>query len=236
MTKHPVRVALAVAACASGATLAVSSVASASTLPRGFLQAQAQLEHQLSSRVEQLAQLSKDVSNAAALTAGDKSTLAARLVASTTSINGLVSQVPSDTTMAELRAARKTMIQGNRVFAVLTPQVFEVIEADAVGVQVTSFQAGEPALQADVRNLIGQPGYKDALVHYDGYVAAVNRAATGASDVSARVLGQLPQDFPRDIHVFVGANRQLLSADIALAHASYDASIVGLASGGYTGS
>ena len=49
-------------------------------------------------------------------------------------------------------------------------------------------------------------------------------------------MAQLPQDFPGDTHVFVDANHQLLAADIALARANYDASIIGLAAGGYSGS
>jgi hypothetical protein len=35
--------------------------------------------------------------------------------------------------------------------------------------------------------------------------------------------------------VFVNQNRQILDANIALAYAAYDASIIGLASDGYTG-
>jgi hypothetical protein len=50
------------------------------------------------------------------------------------------------------------------------------------------------------------------------------------------VIAQLPGDFPRDTSVFVNANHKLLDADIALARANYNASIIGLASGGYAGS
>jgi cell division protein FtsB len=239
MTKHPIRIALAGAALAGGATLAAPSIASA-TKPvapgANFTAAQQKVEQQLAARVKELQELSSDVTNAKSLTPADASTLAARLAAATQSIGALVTEVPSDTTFAELATARRTMIQGNRVFAVLMPQVFEVIEADTAAAQVTTMQAGEAALQGEVSALSGEVGYGAASNHYKAYVAEVTRAATATSRVSTTVMAQVASDFPHDIHVFVNANRQLLDANIALAHASYDASLVGLASGGYSGS
>ena len=78
--------------------------------------------------------------------------------------------------MAELRAAQKSMIQENRVFAVLTPQVFEVIEADTVFAEAASLQSSEAALLAEIDTLQGQPGYANALKHDTAYVAQVNLA------------------------------------------------------------
>jgi hypothetical protein len=66
-------------------------------------------------------------------------------------------------------------------------------------------------------------------------VKAVNNASVDSNDVATEVLAQTPADYPGDTHVFVRANRELLAAGIALAHASYDASVIGLATGGYTG-
>ena len=138
--------------------------------------------------------------------------------------------------MAELRAAQESMIQGNRVFAVLTSQVFEVIEADTVAAQAATLQSGEAALLAEIDTLQGQPGYANALKHDSAYVTQVNLTAADSAHVSTVVIAQLPQNFPGDTHVFVNANHQLLTADIALARANYDASVIGLASGGYSGS
>lgn len=233
--KHPIRISLAGAALVSGAALAAPATASATTPTAGFTQAQQKIEQKLASRVDQLRALSTDVTKATTLSASDASTLAARLTTETSSINTLVVTVPTDTTMTELRKARKTMIEGNRVFAVLTPQVFEVIEADSTASQVTTLQAGEAALQSSANSLAGEPGYRNAVNHYDRYVTAVNRAALDSAHVSETVIAQMPDDFPRDTHVFVSANRQLLTADVALAHANYDADVIGLASGGYTG-
>lgn len=187
--------------------------------------------------MSQLGVLTKDVTSAAtALGSSDASTLAALLSAATTNINALVTQVPNETTMLELRAAQKSMIQENRVFAVLTPQVFEVIEADTVAVQAKTLMAGEGTLSGEIGTLAGQPGYANALKHDTAYVADVNLAANDSAHVSTVVIAQVPQDFPGDTHVFVNANHQLLAADIALARANYEASVIGLASGGYLGS
>ncbi len=230
------RTVAATTALVAAAALATPAVAAASVTPEGFATAQQNLEHQLSARLDQLRQLSADVTKATTLTTGDASTLAARLAAATTSMTTLAAQVPTDTTLAELRAARVTMIRDNRVYAVLTPQVFEVIEADAVQSQVQTLQADEPALQSAVENLVGQVGYRAATARDQAFVVAVDRASALASRVSLTVLAQTPRDFPRDVSVFLHANRQLLNAEIALAHASYNQSLVGLASGGYTGS
>ena len=234
---HPVQLGVAAAVIASGSFLfAMSAGASTAASSSKITQLQQKLEQQLTYRVNQLQVLSTDVTKATSLTPSDASTLAARLTAATASINTLLAQVPNDNTMAELRAAQQTMIQGNRVFAVLTPQVFQVIEADTIAAQAATMQAGEPALLAEINTLEGQPGYANALKHDTAYVAQVNLAAADSEHVSTVVIAQLPQDFPGDTQVFVNANHQLLDADIALARANYDASVIGLASGGYTGS
>src|ERR1039457_1700558 len=234
---HPIRLGIAGAVIASGSFVFATSAGASTSAPSSKItQLQQQLEQQLTYRVNQLQVLSTDVTKATALTPSDASTLAARLTAATASINSLLAQVPNDTTMAELRAVQKTMIKGNRVFAVLTPQVFQVIEADTVAAQAATLQAGETALLAEINTLQGQPGYANALKHDTAYVAQVNLAAADSAHVSTVVIAQLPQDFPGDTHVFVNANHQLLTADIALARANYDASVIGLASGGYTGS
>lgn len=230
---------LASAALVAGSALALPGIASAGTTHRAqasFGKAQARLEQQLAYRAADLQRLTADVAGAKTLTPAHAATLGARLGTESASIAALGARVPGDTTLAQLRADRAAMLKDNRVYAVMTPQVFETIEADAVAAQVASLQANEASLQSSVTALSGQPGYHTALVHYNWYVKAVDHAAAVSANVTAAVLVQTPQDFPRDTHVFVRSNRALLDADLALAHATYDASVVGLASGGYTGS
>ena len=233
------RVGLAASMLAGGSALLVPNIASASVQhrwhPHNFASNQAELESQLASRVTQLARLGTDVTGAKSLTTTHATALTTNVNTATSNIDALVTKVPTDTTLAQLNADRASMIRQNRVFAVLTPQVFQTIEADVIAAQVTTLQAGEASLLSAVNGLVGQHGYTNALNHYTAFVRLVNVASLDSTNVATRVLAQVPQDFPRDTEVFVHANKALLNADIALAHANYDASVIGLASGGYTG-
>ena len=193
------------------------------------------LLHQLQLRSTQLANLSKEVSAATALTPGDQGALEQKLATTTTSINGLLQAVPTDT-RAQLRVAARTMMVQNRVFAVLTPQVYEVIASDTVAGQAAALASEEAALQAQVTADQGQVGYRNAVAYDGAFVRSVSAAQAGTARVSATLLAQVPQDYPRDRGVFVRSNRQILGAAEALARASYDKTLIALATNGYTGS
>lgn len=229
-------VAMLAGALAGSVLLAVPGAAEEGRHAKTFATAQKLLEAQLSARVAQLDRLSADVSGATTLTAAHSATLDTSIAAAQSSIDALAAKVPTDTTKAELRTDRRTMIRENRVFAVLTPQVFETIGADAVAAQVTALRNEEPGLLAAVNALVGEHGYANALRHYTQFVTLVNRASLKSTNIANRVLAQSPANYPHDVHAFVGANHGLLAANIAIAHADYDATVVGLASGGYTGS
>jgi hypothetical protein len=206
-----------------------------STTSASFATAQKALEVQLANRATQLQHLVADVSGATSLSASASTTLQARLLAEETSINSLVAKVPTDINRAELNADRSSMLKDNRVYAVMSPQVFEMIEASVVANQVTTLQANESTLQSEVASLVGLPGYENALNHYDNYVARLSNWSTRIVNVEAAVIAQTPQGYPANTKNFVAENHQILNANIALAYAAYDASIIGLATGGYTG-
>jgi hypothetical protein len=233
--KRGVQAALAAATVAGAFFVASAGVASAAPSQR-FVNAQKKLELQLANRVSQLGRLSTDISSAKSLTSAHATVLSNAVSTASNNINALVLKVPNDTTWAALRADQESMYRANRVYAVITPQVFQTIEADSIAAQVATFEANEATLQTSVNDLIGQPGYKNALRHFESFVKSVNSAATASNKVDAEVLAQVPADYPGDTYVFVHANRELLSADLALAHAAYDETVIGLASGGYTGS
>lgn len=224
---------LAVAAAA--VTPALAGATSSAAGAAGTSQLEQHLMAQLQLRQTQLTNLTNDVTSAKTLTPADQASLEQKLTEATTSIDGLVQSVPNDD-RAQLRAAERTMIRDNRVFLVLTPQVYEVIESDTVASQAGALEAQEPALEQAVAATSGKVGYKNALDHYQAFVAAVGRAQAETSRVSEGLLDQTPEMYPRDRHVFVRANRQILAASDALARASYDETIVALATGGYTGS
>ncbi|MGA7835619.1 MAG: hypothetical protein WCA31_10485 [Acidimicrobiales bacterium] len=201
-----------------------------------FVAAQKALEAQLANRATQLQHLAADVTAATSLSASASSTLQARLSTEESSINSLIAKVPTDTTRAELNADRTAMLRDNRVYAVMSPQVFEMIDASVVAGQVTTMQGNESTLQTEAASLVGLPGYENALNHYNNYVARLSNWSSKILTVEGIVLAQTPQGYPGNTKVFVNQNHQILDANIALAYAAYDASIIGLASGGYTGS
>jgi hypothetical protein len=207
------------------------------TIPSpSFIAAQKALEVQLANRATQLGHIVADVTAATSLSASATLTLQARLSTEQSSINSLIAKVPTDTTRAELNADRSAMLRDNRVYAVMSPQVFEMIEASVVASQVTVMQANEPTLLSETASIVGLPGYKNAVSHYNNYVARLLNWSTRIVSVESIVLAQTPQGFPGNTKVFVAQNQRILDANIALAYAAYDASIIGLATGGYTGS
>ena len=212
-----------------------SSTTSTTTPSPSFIAAQQKLEGELANRVSRLTHLDNDVTAATSLSSNVSLTLQARLSTEEASINALVAKVPTDTTWAQLDADRAAMYKDNRVYAVMSPQVFEEIEASLVAGQVTTMQGNQTTLQTEVASLVGLPGYQNALNHYNNYVLRLSNWSTRIVTVEATVLAQTPSDFPGDTNVFVTANHQILDANIALAYAAYDASIIGLASGGNTG-
>jgi hypothetical protein len=142
-TKRTVLTGIAGAALAGGSLLAVPGIASASVRPNTFATAKVQLEQQLTNRTSQLGRLGTDVTAAAgkSLTPAHAAALNASIAAATAHIASLTTSVQGATTGAQLRADAASMVKQNRVYAVLTPQVFETIEADAIAAQVVTFQA-----------------------------------------------------------------------------------------------
>jgi hypothetical protein len=222
---------------AAYATSTTSTTSTTTTAPSAsFLTAQQALESQLTGRVTRLQHLLADVTGATSLSASASSVLQARLSTEESSINALVAKVPTDTTRAEINADRVAMLKDNRVYAVMSPQVFEMIEASVAANQVTAMQGNESTLQTETASIVGLPGYQNALNHYNNYVARLSNWAARIMTVEGIVIAQTPQGFPGNTRSFVSENHEILDANIALAYAAYDASIIGLATGGYTGS
>jgi len=217
--------------------IAYAAPTTTTTVPSAsFIAQQKALELQLANRATQLGHLTADVTAATTLSGSTSAVLQARLLTEGTSINALIAKVPNDTTKAELNADRAAMLKDNRVYAVMSPQVFEMIEASVVAGQVTTMQGNESTLQSEVNSIVGLPGYKNALNHYNNYVTRLSNWSVKIVNVEEIVLAQTPQGYPGNTKVFAAQNHRILNANIDLAYAGYDASIIGLATGGYTGS
>jgi len=235
MVSSKVRALLGGAVVLSG-TFGVAAAAGASPTSARFQQAQQALEQQLANRVTQLSHLVSDVAGAASLTTTDRNVLNARLATEQADINALVAKVPTDTTFAQLNSDRSAMLKDNRVYAVMTPQIFVTIGADTAAGQAATLTANEGTLASEVASLTGLPGYQNALNHYNNYVKRLDHVTTTMADVAARVLAQTPQGYPHNTHVFVNGNHSVLNANLSIAYATYDASVIAMAAGGYTGS
>jgi hypothetical protein len=236
ITMRTVAVVTVVAAMSVGIPAAAFASSTTAAPSASLIAARQALEAKLATRATRLQHLSSDVTGATTLATSVSLTLQARLSSEEASINSLIAKVPTDTTRAELNTDNAAMLNDNRVYAVMSPQVFEMIEASVVAGQVTTMQGNESTLQSEVTSLVGLPGYPNALRHYSNYVARISNWASKIVTVQGSVLAQTPQGFPGNTNVFVTANHQILNANIALAYAAYDANIIGLASGGYTGS
>ena len=233
--KRTFQVGLASAVLAGGSLFGLPGFAWGSLRPHSFASEQKQLERQLADRAAQLGRLGTDVSGAKKLTSAHALALDARSADADQLLNALIAKVPTDTTQAQLNSDKASVLQVNQAFAVLTPQVFETIEADAITAEATTLQADEPTLQSLASSLVGQGGYKNALDHDVALVKSVNQAIKDSRDVATVILAQTRSEFPGDTQVFLHTNKDLLNSGTALANASYDESIIGLALGGYTG-
>jgi hypothetical protein len=237
-TRSFVAFALVVAMGIGIPTIAYADTTTTTTIApsASFIASQKALETQLANRATQLGHLVSDVTAATTLSATVSATLQARLLTEQASINALIAKVPNDTTKAQLNADRAAMLKDNRVYAVMSPQVFEMIEASVVAGQVTVMQGNESTLQSEVTSIVGLPGYKNALNHYNNYVTRITNWSAKIVNVESIVLAQTPQGYPGNTKVFAAQNHRILNANIDLSYAAYDASIIGLATGGYTGS
>ena len=238
MSTRTLRKGIAASVLSAGALVGLSGGAAfASPTHHSFSVAQQQkLEAQLAVRVTGLAHLAADVSGATSLTPAHAALLSARIATEQANINALVIKVPTDTTNAQLNSDRAAMYQDNRVFAVMTPQVFETINADSAAAQLATLQKNEATLATEVSSLTGQPGYQNAVNHLNNYMTRIGRESTTLSNLVISVLAQQPSGYPGNQHFFVRANHEILQADVAIAYANYDASVIALATGGYTGS
>lgn len=186
------------------------------TNPATFAQLQAKLEAQLAARQTQLATLTTDVSKSTTLTTSDAATLSSRLATETSNIAALIAKVPSDTTIAELRADQQAMFKDNRVFVVMSPQVLLTIAADTVGAKAAAILSHGPTITAALAARVDDKGYARAEELFAYSTAKATVAESQMTSVSAEVLAQTPAGWPGNAHVFVTARIGILRGRIDL--------------------
>lgn len=154
----------------------------------------------LQARVQTLAELTSSVNGDKNLSSQDRSTLSGLLAHETSGINQLLAQVqaatPQNTTIAQLRADAKEMVDHYRVYLVMARQVHLTEAADAETAVETRIENRESRIQAAIQKAGNPP---DAVQAYNDLVTQVTHAtqATGSADIPS-VLAVTPDGYPAD--------------------------------------
>jgi hypothetical protein len=222
----PAVLAVALTAVASLGFVPAAAADPTTTNPATFAQLQATLEAQLAARQVQLTKLTAAVSASTTLSASDAAALQSSLSAETSNIDALVASVPTETTIAELRADQQAMFRDNRVFAVMTPQVNLTIAADTVDANAGKILAGDPTIEAALTARQSDDGYARAAGLFAESTAHATVAQSAMTSQSATVLAQTAAGFPGNEHFFVQARIEILRGRIDLIRARADLGLV----------
>lgn len=171
----------------------------------------------LQARVRTLARLTTSVNNDKTLSPQDKNALNSRLSSETRGIGQLLATAeaatPQNTTIAQLRADAKEMVDNYRVYLVMSRQVHLTEAADAQTSAEIKIESNESRIDAAIR-MAGNP--PAAVAAYNDLVRQVASATTATGDARIpAVLAVTPQGYPGD-------EGPLLSARTALGQAHTD--------------
>jgi hypothetical protein len=154
----------------------------------------------LQARVQTLAKLTTSVNNDETLSPQDKSALSGLVANETNGINQLLATVqaatPQNTTIAQLGADAKEMVDNYRVYLVMSRQVHLTEAADAQTTAETKIESNESKIQAAI-NRAGNP--PDAVSAYNDLVHQVANATQGTGNAHIpAVLAVTPKGYPGD--------------------------------------
>jgi hypothetical protein len=185
--------------------------------------AQQALEAALNSRVTELGTLTAAVGAAGDLTPGDRSTLTTTLSTTTSAIGALVQKAPTDTTCIAVWQDARSMVAGERVFAVVAPQTHLAIAADTADTIEATVAGEEPTIQAAIA-AAADDGVDTAAAEasFTDLRTQVTAAQGETSGVPATVLAQTPASYPGSTPVFVSARDGLRTAQGQLKQADAD--------------
>jgi len=96
-------------------------------------------------------------------------------------------------------------------------------------------QGNESTLNSEVTSIVGLPGYKNALNHYNNSCASFKLVNKNCDRRRRRARPDTPR-VSREHEDLRRPESPNSRREHCLAYAAYDASIIGLATGGYTGS
>lgn len=194
-------------------------------------QARTWLVGALALRAKGLGKLDAAASDAATLTPTDRVKLVALLATEANDIEGLEVRASSETDLTALGADAAAMVLDYHVFALVTPEVDDVISADAdlaataaLSNETTAIAAAIAAEQQANRNVIGN---QERLL--GALEANLSRARGALGRLPGGLVRLVPSDLATALPDLASASRALVKANGALKAAnSCLASIVGL--------
>ena len=230
MNKHIVSRSLVAGALACGIVAATPLASGASTTSTttssdsgaGFTALKKIVEVELQFRQAQLAKLTGEVNGSITISPSDRAALQVDLAAETSGIDALAAKVPGDTTLAELKADAKSMVDGYRVFVVMSPKTHCTLASDTETYVAQKIQGLEPDLQAAINAAAGRGiDVAPAQAAYEALVSEVVAAQSAVSGVSAGCLATTPSGWPGNGSVFKAARVSLTAgrADLVSARA-----------------
>jgi hypothetical protein len=172
------------------------------------------LVSELQARVQTLAKLTTSVNNDKSLSPQDKIALSSLLSNETSGIGSLLNTAQAataqNTTIAQLRADAREMVDNFRVYLVMSRQVRLTEAAHAQTTTETKFESKESKIQAAISRAGNPP---DAVTAYSDLVYEVAHAtqATGDAQILA-VLAVTPPGYPGDEGPLTAARAALAQA------------------------
>ena len=194
--RHPTKATVIALGAAAGILLICASAVQAQPLRTGtstkFQQAQQALEHQIIARQVQLALLGTEVVNAPNVTTSDRTALSTLITTDQAALVTDAANAASATTYAQLDAVHLAVINGERVYSVVTAQVHLVIGAD----NDTVSEAGYTSLVTELTPLVSELGSSKATALLGDITSRVTAASSLTTGVSAEALALSPAGYP----------------------------------------
>ena len=175
-------------------------------------------------RLDVLAGLTRRVNAATHLTSSDRDTLIGQFSAADGGLRALDSKIQSDTTLADVRADQRKIVDDYHIYVLVVPKTHIVIAADRISYIAGEFSPLVTRLQAAIDKAKAD-GKKTAAAQeaLDDLKTKVQAATDAVSGVPGRVLPLTAAGYPGNRSTLLGARADLVTARTDLRAARADA-------------
>jgi hypothetical protein len=194
--RHPTKATAIALGAAAGILLICASAVQAQPLrtvsSTKFQQAQQALEHQIIARQVQLTLLGTEVVDAPNVATADRTALSTIITDEQAALVTDANDAAAATTYAQLDAVHQAVINGERVYVVVTAQVNLVIKAD----NDTVTETGYTSLVTELTPLVSELGSTTATTLLGDITSRVTAASSLTTGVSTEALALTPAGYP----------------------------------------